>query len=115
MSKRKFFVLIEFGGGFQEALEKAVESGPRIKQMVSHISESDYRLVYAASKGDALAFVLSADMSAEKVRNLMSGKALNSQLSILRNNDSILVLEITDDATYSGHGFSKAWSWIQHR
>ena len=111
----KYFVLIEFGGGFEAAFNKAKSNGPKLLQMLNHVSESCFTNLYTASKGDALAFLLRSHKSADEVKIALSGKELNSHLSILQNDDRIIVIAVADDADISHFGFGKPFTWLERK
>lgn len=111
----KYFVLIEFGGGFEAAFNKAKNNAPKILQMLKRLSDDCFTSLYTASKGDALAFLLRSERSADEVKVALSGKELNSHLSILQNDDRIIVIAVADDADMSHFGFGKPFTWLERR
>ena len=109
----KYIVIIRLG----EALptrERVIEAAPKIRSEIESISKKDCQLAFTTPDGSTFGYLLQASVSAGVINARLCGRGSNDDgPSILRSDDSILVVEVGDDL--AGTGFSRAWSWLQHR
>ena len=110
--ERNFFVLIKFAGDVP-IRERILESAKPIKEIIERISNGNYQLVFTADSGDSFGYFLRSKEKASLISAHIQGSTNKTGAAPLLNRDSILVLEVGDD--FYGYGFSKGWSWLQHR
>lgn len=107
-----FIVLIHLGGNIP-TMERIRETAPRVKQAIEKLSKNNCQLVSASDSGNSFSYFLKTKLPSEVIRAELFGKTKSSEISPLLNDDSALILEVGSE--YSGMGFSKAWTWLQHR
>jgi hypothetical protein len=115
---RRYFVLIKFGGS-TPIRDRVQKSAPAVLEILKDIGRNDIQLAITSDNGDSFGFLLRAP-AARVIRSRLEspgkGKpwdAVPDGGSPLRNEDSVLVLEVGED--FDGRGFSKGWTWLQHR
>jgi hypothetical protein len=117
--KRNFLIHVRIGQGKPD-LSRIKSAASNFQQILKDISE-DLQLAYTSHDGATFGFFIKSKKKADQIRLIIEspgktdidGRHLTSVTgSPLLNDDSMLVLEIGDD--FSGRGFSRAWTWLQH-
>ena len=80
---------------------------PKILQIVVNITNGNHSQFFRASDGNLFGLLLQCDLKSPQIRAALATGA------IFQDGDSYIVNELGPD--WAGHGFSKAWSWMQHR
>jgi hypothetical protein len=109
---KKFFVLIKFGGDIP-IRQRIMESARPVKEAIEKISRKDCQLVFTSDSGDCFGYFLKTSLPAGVVRAELEGRTQSSTTSALGNGDSVFVLEVGEE--FDGLGFSRGWTWLQHR
>ena len=110
---KKYIVIIRLGEAVPSK-ERVMEAVPKIKAEIEGISKKDCQLAFTTPDGSTFGFLLKTSIPAGVIHARLCGDTTKDRRpSILRNEDSILVVEVGDDL--AGMGFSRAWTWLQHR
>lgn len=93
--------------------QRAAEIGKTVKEMIAHISKDNHELAYITRDGSSFAFLVKTKLPAGAIMSILEGTQWEGdRTAILSKGDKVLILEIGED--FSGLGFSKAWTWLQH-
>ncbi len=109
---RKYFVLIKLGNS-TPILQRVRESAKAIQLAIEKVSNNDCQLVFTSSSGDCFGYLLKTIVPSGVIKAELDGRTASSDTSALRSDDSVLVLEVGED--FTGTGFSRGWTWLQHR
>ena len=107
-----YFVLIKFKGDVP-TIQRIRESAPLVKSAIEKLSRNDCQLVFTSDSGDCFGYLLKTKLPAGVIRAELDGETQSSDTSPLRSDDNVLVVEVGED--FHGRGFSRAWTWLQHR
>lgn len=107
-----YFVLIKYKGDVP-TIQRIRESAPLVKSAIEKLSRNDCQLVFTSDSGDCFGYLLNTNVPARVIRAELDGQTQSSGSSPLRTDDDVLVVEVGDD--FHGRGFSRAWTWLQHR
>lgn len=111
-TEKKYFVLIKFGG--ETPIRKRImESAAPIKSAIEKLSKQDCQLVFTSDSGDCFGYFLKTALPIGVIRAELEGRTQSSSGSPLDREDSLLVLEA--EGGFDGQGFSRGWTWLQHR
>lgn len=107
-----FFVLIKYKGDVP-TIQRIRESAPLVKTAIEKLSRNDCQLVFTSDSGDCFGYFLKTKLPVGVIRAELEGRTESSSSSALRSDDDVLVVEIGKQ--FDGSGFSRAWTWLQHR
>jgi len=107
--KHRFFVLVKLGGN-TPIRERIASVAPKIQDQIKKASKDEFQLAFTSDGGDSFGFVLCSTLAARQIMARLKGG--DDSGATLLNDDTLLVIELGDD--FSGYGFSKAWTWLQH-
>ena len=93
--------------------QRATDLGKTIQEMLKHISSGNYETAYLTRDGSSVGFFVKTRLPAGAIRSILDGTQWEGdRTAVLESGDKFLVLELGPD--FSGMGFSKAWTWLQH-
>jgi hypothetical protein len=107
-----FMALIKFNGDVP-TIQRIRESAPSVKAAIEKLSRNNCQLVFTSDSGDCFAYLLKTHLPAGVICAELEGRTESSVASPLRSDDDVLVVEI--GSQFTGSGFSRAWTWLQHR
>ena len=117
---KRYLVHVKFGGDvpLRQRLPEAV---PVLKDHVARLARAKAQLAWTSGDGGSFGFFMLCDLPAAAIRSQLQSPGVDSwqkpgrlptEGSALTNADSIIVIEIGED--FSGEGFGRAWTWLQH-
>lgn len=110
---KKYILIIRLGES-KPSVQRIREAAPKIKEAVEKHSNKDCQLAFTTPDGSIFGYLLQTSKEPSYIRAALTGNLRDDHTpSILRSEDSVLCIEIGD--TFSGEGFSRAWTWLQHR
>jgi hypothetical protein len=113
--ERRFLVIISIKDCSPQHLLGVI---PRIQETLRTLAIGPIEQAFRASRGDVFGHLLRSRSFAAEIRaKLETPGAASSAMSradmpFLTNDDLILVLELGED--FTGRGFTRAWTWLQH-
>lgn len=87
------------------------ETAPLVKKSIEALSGGNCQLAFTSQDGSAFGWLMRSARDAGAIARVLKGE-LGGGTAALLQSDSVLVVEIGPD--FSGHGFTRAWTWIQH-
>lgn len=108
---RRYLVHIRLGAG-KPATNRVERSAAGVKEILVRLSlgKNNCQLAYTSHDGASFGFFLKTTRYAAAIRNVLESPGVGPHP--LLDEDSILIVEIGED--FKGHGFSRAWTWLQH-
>ena len=107
----KYIVIIRVANASNERIR---EVAPKIFDEIKNISNDDSQVAFTTPDGSTFGILLKTSLSAKMISTRLCGNASTDQRpSILMRDDSILVIQVSDDA--AENGFKKAVNWLNHR
>lgn len=114
MSTTKYAIIIRIGESIPTP-DRVREAWTAVREILNEISEGQMQMMFSTPDGSTAGFFVEVP-SAASAHAIMQGLTGKNNLhkgdTIVRNDDSIIVFEVGSD--FSGSGFSRAWSWLQH-
>lgn len=117
---KRYLVHVKFGGDVP-LRQRIIESVPTMKNHVDRLSRGKSQLAWTSDDGGSFGFFMLCDLPAGVILSQLRSPGadrwqkpgrLRNEGSALTNADSLIVLELGD--TFSGDGFGRAWTWLQH-
>lgn len=113
MAELHYFLLVVKVGESQPSVERRAEAGQQVKDVVEQVAhEGEYRFAFSSHDAATFGFLFLSSWHPDEVRARLYTSRSKAEPSPLRNEDSSLILELGED--FSGRGFSRAWTWLQH-
>lgn len=100
-------VILRVSSTEESAKSRVKEVVPHAMKAIKSIESEAGQLVFTDSDGVTLGYVLITPKPLHVIRSVITKAQGWSDY------DSCLILELTDG--FTGVGFSKAWTWMQHR
>lgn len=101
----RYIVIIQFDKT-DKSLERLGQAATAVKQVIEQASGGEYEVAFTSADGKTMGFVMKSGKHPNIVR-----AALETNPGT-RGQDSFLILELGEQ--FTGHGFSRAWTWLQH-
>jgi hypothetical protein len=127
---RCFLVHIRLGQK-QPERGRIAEAAPLIQDAIQKVSKGEFQLAYTSHDGTTMGFFVRTPMAGGSIRAALEGSSRAYEYfsekewdaarakgerpkleSPLSNEDSILILELGPH--FTGQGFSRAQTWLQH-
>lgn len=119
-AEKRFLVHIRIGSA-APSRQRLIDACPAVKATIERLSNGNCQLAYTSSDGGTFGYLLKTSKPSAMIRAEIEGTSNKPPKygedepmppsSPLLNDDCILVLEIGED--FAGHGFSRAWTWLQ--
>lgn len=120
---KRYLVHIRIGSG-KPPLHRIKQAAAGVKEVLESLTvgTGNCKLAYTTQDGSSFGYFIKTNRHAGAIRAQLECPG-NPDNHLLENpkphipppllgEDSILVIEIGED--FSGNGFSKAWTWLQH-
>ena len=101
----RYIVLVQFDKT-DKSLERLGQAATAVKRIIDQTSAGEYEVAFMSADGKTMGFVMKSGKHPNVIR-----VALETDPGT-QGQDSFLVLELGEQ--FSGHGFSRAWTWLQH-
>lgn len=108
--EKHYLVIVKYGGE-EPVINRIRESAPQIKQTIERISAGNCKLAFTSEGGDLFGYFVKTKSRAGVIKAALDGETRSTDISSLRNDDSVLVLELGQD--FNARGFSNVWGWLQ--
>lgn len=112
-NEKRYLIICRIGQTDPSMPEIASVAAP-VKDALDRLSTCKPQSAFTTHRGDTFAFFVKTEKTADYIRALLYGQTNATQTSPLRNDDSALIIEIPHGANFSGSGFSRGWTWLQH-
>ena len=125
---RRYLVHVRLGAGKPPTSYRLQTAAAGIKEILEAIAfgTGNLKLAYTSHDGATFGFLIKTYKSSDSIMAELQSPGNDSWTPLgrehksktegisppLLNDDSVLIVEIGDD--FIGHGFSKAWTWLQH-